>query len=228
MPRKKNPIIYKTTNLINGKIYVGQDSYNDSDYYGSGTIIKLAINKHGKENFKKEILEHCSLENLNDRECYWIRKLQSQNKDVGYNICNGGGFGDTITQHPERQKILKRMSDGLKAHYNENPDAKEKLADRCRTMNVGKESPHKGKSRPELKGIRKFADDSLITKIIQMYETTGVVKITKMLQSEGHSIGRSTVINTLKTAGVYREGKRGPFGENVLSKDSNGRFTSKS
>jgi len=41
-------IIYKTINLINGKIYIGQDFYNNSEYFGSGILINKAINKYGK------------------------------------------------------------------------------------------------------------------------------------------------------------------------------------
>jgi hypothetical protein len=48
-------IIYKTTNLINGKMYVGQDSHNNPLYLGSGKVLGLAIEKYGIENFKKEI-----------------------------------------------------------------------------------------------------------------------------------------------------------------------------
>ena len=65
-------IIYKTTNLINGKIYIGKDSNNNPDYYGSGTALKKAISKYGKENFKKETLDSCTKENINEREIYWI------------------------------------------------------------------------------------------------------------------------------------------------------------
>ena len=46
-------IIYKTTNLVNKKIYIGQDSKNNPEYLGSGAIVKKAIKKYGKENFKK-------------------------------------------------------------------------------------------------------------------------------------------------------------------------------
>jgi hypothetical protein len=49
-------IIYKTTNLINNKIYIGKSNTNNSDYLGSGKRLKLAIKKYGKENFKKEML----------------------------------------------------------------------------------------------------------------------------------------------------------------------------
>ena len=40
-------IIYKTTNLINGKFYIGKDSKNDPNYLGSGKILKKAFKKYG-------------------------------------------------------------------------------------------------------------------------------------------------------------------------------------
>ncbi len=45
-------IIYKTTNLVNQKFYVGKDTHNNPNYYGSGKRLKLAIQKYGIENFK--------------------------------------------------------------------------------------------------------------------------------------------------------------------------------
>src|SRR3989304_5091048 len=85
-------VIYIITNLVNGKIYIGQDSKNRSWYFGSGSVLNLAIEKYGKENFKKEILESCnSQEQLNEREIYWIRFYNSRNRKIGYNISEGGG-----------------------------------------------------------------------------------------------------------------------------------------
>ena len=46
-------IIYKTTNLINGKIYIGMSKNKKENYLGSGIYLKYAIDKYGKENFKK-------------------------------------------------------------------------------------------------------------------------------------------------------------------------------
>lgn len=89
-------IIYKTTNLVNGKFYVGKDVDNDSSYFGSGKILKHAIKKYGKHNFKKEILEVCSsLDELNDREKFWISELNAI--ENGYNLTEGGTGGDTWT-----------------------------------------------------------------------------------------------------------------------------------
>ena len=67
-------IIYKTTNLINLKIYVGKDKKNNPNYYGSGLLLRLAIKKYGKENFAKETIDICRNETeLNIREIFWIK-----------------------------------------------------------------------------------------------------------------------------------------------------------
>jgi hypothetical protein len=86
--------IYKITNLINGKFYIGKHQTKDlsDNYFGSGRLLKRAIEKYGKENFKKEILE------IFDRE----EKMNLAEKilvvpdiEVSYNLCPGGhgGFG---------------------------------------------------------------------------------------------------------------------------------------
>jgi group I intron endonuclease len=89
-------IIYKTINLINGKIYVGQHLTSaDDGYLGSGLLLNKAIKKYGKENFKREILEYVTSANVNEREIFWIAKLNTMNRKIGYNITEGG-FGSSI------------------------------------------------------------------------------------------------------------------------------------
>ena len=85
-------IIYKTINLINGKIYIGKSCQNNKNYLGSGTILKKAIKKYGKDNFTKEVLEEGVTDHdyLCEREKYWIKICNSTNSDIGYNICLGG------------------------------------------------------------------------------------------------------------------------------------------
>lgn len=55
---KKYHIVYKTTNIVNNKIYVGLHSTNNIDdkYIGSGYILKDAIVKYGKDKFIREVL----------------------------------------------------------------------------------------------------------------------------------------------------------------------------
>jgi group I intron endonuclease len=107
--------IYKTTNRKNGKIYVGMSKYNPEDnpkYLGSGYILKKAINKYGVENFEKEILEECKTdEELRAQEKFWIKFLNAQHRDVGYNISEGGDWGDTFTFHPDKEKIREKYKE---------------------------------------------------------------------------------------------------------------------
>jgi hypothetical protein len=87
-------IIYKTTNLINDKFYIGKDTKNNPNYLGSGKYLHRAIKKYGIENFKKEILEACiDIKTLNEREKYWIKETNAQK--IGYNIADGGTGGKT-------------------------------------------------------------------------------------------------------------------------------------
>lgn len=105
-------IIYKTTNLINNKIYIGKDTKNNPNYFGSGKLIRFALKKYGKENFRKEILEVCnSYDELNKKEKFWIKTLNSQNKDVGYNIREGGDMN--LPKDPKaRNKNLSNAHKG--------------------------------------------------------------------------------------------------------------------
>lgn len=103
-------VIYITTNLINGKVYIGKDKHNNKKYLGSGLLLKAAIKKYGISNFKKEILEFCdSIESLNEKEKFWIKQYQSFNKEIGYNLTLGGDGGLTVLDPNEREKIYKKI-----------------------------------------------------------------------------------------------------------------------
>ena len=104
--------IYKITNLINGKIYIGQSqniykrwnahqkrpfNSNSTEY---NSPLYRAIRKEGLDNFKMEIITECAKEELNELEIYYIKKYNACNRKYGYNISIGG-----------QNSIPKKLSD---------------------------------------------------------------------------------------------------------------------
>lgn len=106
--------VYITTNHVNGKQYIGQRKYDRrgswKSYLGSGTAIKQVIEKYGKINFTKEIIEECETkEILNEREKYWINHYDAYNSRDFYNMTLGGDGGDTYSKHNTYEKnIIKQ------------------------------------------------------------------------------------------------------------------------
>lgn len=91
--------IYVTTNILNGKKYIGKEKNNNYRYLGSGKLLRRAFKKYGKHNFKKEIIEYCvNEEQLNVREKYWIDYYNAANSKEFYNIAYGGEGGNTVNR----------------------------------------------------------------------------------------------------------------------------------
>lgn len=92
--------IYKTTCLVNGKVYIGQTIKYGSAlrrYLGSGILINSAIKKHGRNNFVKEILHTLYYSELaNEYEALYIEIYSSTDKKLGYNILYGAGKGIAV------------------------------------------------------------------------------------------------------------------------------------
>lgn len=87
--------IYKITNKINNKWYIGKHNGTDPNYMGSGKLLKRAINKYGLENFHKEILETCSSEDeLNQREIQILSETNAPTDPTSYNLATGGTGGN--------------------------------------------------------------------------------------------------------------------------------------
>lgn len=101
-------IIYKTTNLITNKIYIGQTITNNKNYLGSGIYFLKSLKKYGRENFKREILESVNdLKLLDEKEIYWIKKLNSTDPKIGYNINDGGqGVNKKCSKHTKEWKEM--------------------------------------------------------------------------------------------------------------------------
>lgn len=109
--------IYKITNLINGKTYIGQHKYKDlnDSYMGSGKLLWRAYRKYGIENFKKEII--CKnvqyKETIDDMERFYIKKEREQNPFGCYNILDGGE-GHSGPLSDETRKKMSKVRKGKK------------------------------------------------------------------------------------------------------------------
>lgn len=136
-------VIYKTTNLVNGKFYIGKDTRNLKCYLGSGELLKKAIEKYGKNNFIKEIIETCNnLEELNEREKYWIKKLNSI--ENGYNLTEGGTGGDTFTKNPNKEDIRNKLKKRIVSD-----EVKKNRINNLKPFSSGELHPNFGKKQTE-------------------------------------------------------------------------------
>ena len=113
--------IYRITNLINGKTYIGQHKYKklDDSYMGSGVYLAKAKKKYGIENFKKEILYSRIQykETVDDMERFAIAKERAIGK-AEYNITDGGegngGWNKGIPMSNEQKMKLSKANKGRK------------------------------------------------------------------------------------------------------------------
>lgn len=97
--------IYITTNIINGRRYIGQKSFDYKSrwysYVGSGYQLIKAIKKYGKENFKRDIVAIAyTAKELNELEIIWIRDYNAVINENFYNMADGGDV------NPQGTKIV--------------------------------------------------------------------------------------------------------------------------
>lgn len=106
--------IYKITNLISGKAYIGQTNSIDRRFKEHLTKSKLLIDqtiqKYGADNFKFEIIEECSINELNDREKYWIKYFNTITPH-GYNQDEGGHSGNFSFNYSSEEEIQNIIDD---------------------------------------------------------------------------------------------------------------------
>lgn len=129
--------IYRITNLINGKTYIGQHEYRDLNdkYMGSGKYIKLAIKKYGIENFKKDILvfniskqEHANIL----EQTFIAAEREKAGVENCYNISDGGA----------------NYTKGHKGHRH-SEETKKMWSEKRKGKNVGKDNYFFGKRHSE-------------------------------------------------------------------------------
>ena len=174
-------IIYTFKNKINGKIYVGQTCRSFKERTGehlrhSETVFDKALLKYGIENFEYAIIDTATtIDELNEKEIYWIKKLNSL-KPFGYNLCLGGN--NTLG-------------------YNHREDTKEKMRLAKKGMFKGKENPFYGKKHNDetRRKMKEAWTESRKDELRQMTKTrkTHTVKV--------RNIDTGEVFDSIKAAG---------------------------
>lgn len=149
-------IVYKTTNLLNGMIYVGvhiNETVNFDGYYGSNSRLKNSIKKYGKENFIRETLfDNLVKEDAYDLESLIVDENFCKRPDV-YNQKNGG-FGGSLKGREFHKsdtyrnklktgakKYKKYLEENDLIHHNKNrilsEETKQKMADSATGKHIG-------------------------------------------------------------------------------------------
>jgi|TARA_R110000744_G_C19155733_1_gene539904 group I intron endonuclease len=163
--------IYKITSPSK-KVYIGQSRnikkrWNDYSVHKKKqkdqTAIFYSLKKYGKENHVFEVIEECSLEELNEREIYYIEKYDSVNN--GLNISRGGYYFWEVNVG---KKHKKETIDKMKEYWAENakPRSKETIAKISKTK---QENPRI--TTPEM--VEKYRKASTSTKSISQFDLEG-------------------------------------------------------
>lgn len=107
----KSMFVYLTICLINGKSYVGKYEGLESDnYIGSGKLLKRAVQKYGKDNFTRVILERfTSKKDCQSGEVKWIKLLNAVESKLFYNIAVGGEGGNTYAGLSQDEMVELRV-----------------------------------------------------------------------------------------------------------------------
>ena len=126
--------IYLIENKINNHKYIGQTTQGylhrfkqhlQESQYGDTSILHNAIRKWGEDNFKVEVIETCDVNQLDEREIYWISFYNTYKSKDHYNMTSGGeGYllsdeikdkiSDAMKKVPRGEKWEKTMSDAMK------------------------------------------------------------------------------------------------------------------
>ena len=125
--------IYCIENLINYKKYIGQSvniyarwkqhisELNENKHFND--YLQKSWNKYGEDNFKFYVIEYCDINELDDKEIYYIDFYQTLNRDTGYNLMSGGTFGRKYSQESR-----EKMSRSLQGHKVSN-ETRQKIKD---------------------------------------------------------------------------------------------------
>lgn len=154
--------IYKIVNNINGKVYIGQSQNIEKRWIDHKSFSKRevevlyrAMRKYGIENFSLEVVEECSIEELSDKERFYIGHYNSYihaENSNGYNMTLGGeGTRGVKIKEETREKMRQRMLGGKNHNYGKplSEEVKQKISKTVKGRYKGENNPMYGKCHSE-------------------------------------------------------------------------------
>ena len=164
-------IIYRTTNILNGKIYIGKHQTKDINdgYLGSGIALEKAIKKYGKESFKKEVLFIFNTEDeMNEKE----KELVTESfiaSNSNYNMGVGGEGGSHFKGKKHSEETRKKLSDMAKGRTI-SESAREKISEANRRRVLSEETRKKLSEKAKLRFSNKENLDAHSKRMFEYYK----------------------------------------------------------
>lgn len=196
--------IYKITNLINNKIYIGKtvssiayrwDQHKSAAKHGVEWYLYNAIRKYGEDNFKIEQIEEIKDELLNEREQYWIKYYNSYKE--GYNMTIGGDGRISL----QRDEIVELWESG----YTVQELSKKFNCWVSSIINILKEKGKYDKERITKERTISIANTQSQHKIVQYTENGEIINIFNSCKEAAEYIGgKSETIH----GGITTKGSR--------------------
>lgn len=197
-------IIYKITNKINGKVYIGKTNRSLLERWrehckpsSKCLSIHRAIQKYGKENFTVEQIDIANSETeLNKKEIYWIDFYNSSDKNKGYNLTFGG--------------------EGCSC----NEDTKIKI----RNSNTGKRASDETRKKMSLKSFEKWKNENYSKHMSEVHKGQFVSEHRKKIASEmckkrvGVKNPMSKIVICIETGEIFNSMKEASIKMNINHK----------
>ncbi len=227
MQNNDNRYIYKITNTVNNKVYIGQTKNKNERKHQhfcelrnnkhTNKHLQHSFNKYGEGNFTYEIIEHCDISNVDEREKYWISCFSSIDMRYGYNIEEGGCQTKNLSQFT-RNKISKKAKERF-----QNPEERRLASERAkkrfqdpqqrewlRTVNKGRvhgddfrkkiSQIHTGRKRPQ---STRDAISKALSNHVKTEEHCKNISKAKMGQNAGGQNSRSKKVICLDDNRVF-------------------------
>lgn len=191
----KSNEVYKITNKVTGKIYIGITNQGSGARYrhhwyesriGEPSPIHKSMAKYGEENFTLEIIDFAeTYEELKEKEKFWIKKFNSTDRNIGYNLTEGGDGTFGRTHSEETKDKIRQKAIGRKA----SEETKKKMSETRTGKCSDKQKEHLTKiSQARSKKVYQYSKDG---EFIAEYPSI-------IAAAEATGINRDTISNQIK------------------------------